>query len=268
MNNSKRSSSVSGSTVLVSSDSSAMLWHRRLGHPSPPLFHALINQLSLPISKSVMLNCSCCNMAKSHKLQFPLSISKTTAPFQLVHMDVWGPAPIPSNKGFRYYLLVIDDFSRYSWLFPVHYKSEVKQKIAEFKSYVSTQFHTSIKIVRSDNGGEFVNHFLLHLFLSTGVLHQTSCPHTPEQNGVVERKHRHLIETTITLLLQAKMPSIFWLEALTTAVYLANRLPHSSLKFQVPFSVLFNTSPNYLALKPFGCCCYPWLKPYVPHKLA
>lgn len=182
-------------------------------------------------------------------------------------MDVWGPSPVASNKGFKYYLLVIDDFTRFSWLFPMHYKSEVKYKVYDFKAYVQTQFGTSIQTVRSDNGREFINHFLLHLFLSTGVVHQTTCPHTPEQNGIVERKHRHLSETTITLLLQARLPVSFWLEALTTAVYLANRLPHSSLHFQLPYVLLFQTTPNYLNLKPFGCCCFPWLKPYVAHKL-
>lgn len=121
---------------------------------------------------------------------------------------------------------------------------------------------------RSDNGGEFTNHFLLHLFLTSGIIHQTSCSHTPEQNGLAERKHRHLIETTITLLLQSYLPTSFWLEALTTAVYLVNRMPHSSLQFQVPYTILFHTPPDYMFLKPFECCCYPWLKPYVSNKLS
>lgn len=244
-----------------------MLWHQRLGHPSYPLFSALIKQQKLPVSTSPVITCDCCNMAKSHKLSFSLSKSHTSAPFQLVHMDVWGPSPVPSNKGYRYYLLIIDDFSRYSWIFPLHYKSEVKYTIANFKAFVFTQFHTHIQCVRSDNGGEFVNNYLLHLFLTTGVVHQTSCPHTPEQNGLVERKHRHLIETTITLLLQSSLPSKFWLEALVTAVHLANLLPHSSLQFQIPHTLLFKSEPNYLALKPFGCTCFPWLKPYTSNKL-
>lgn len=132
---------------------------------------------------------------------------------------------------------------------------------------LKTQFHTQIQQVRSDNGGEFVNKFLLHLFLTSGMIHQTTCPNTPEQNGVVERKHRHLIETTLTLLLQANMPTQFWLEALTTAIYLVNRMPHSSLKFQIPYVLLFQSKPDPLFLKSFGCSCYPWLKPYNDHKL-
>lgn len=144
----------------------------------------------------------------------------------------------------------------------------MKHKILKFKAYVQNQFKMSIEHVRSDNGGEFVNHFLLHLFLSSGVIHQTSCPHTPEQNGIVERKHRHLIETTIALLLQAQLPTVFWLEALSTAVYLANRLPHSALNFQVPYVLLHKVHPNYHQLKSFGCLCYPWLRPYSSHKLV
>lgn len=84
----------------------------------------------------------------------------------------------------------------------------------------------------------------------------------------MERKHQHLINTTLTLLTHAGLPTHFWLEALNTAVYLANRLPHSTLQFQVPYVLLFQKSPDYLSLKPFGCACFPWLKPYVPHKLT
>lgn len=244
-----------------------MIWHQKLDHPSFSLFSALIKQQGLPVSKSHVINCSFCNMAaKSHKLQFPKSETFSTVPFQLLHMDVWGPSPIPSHKGYRYYLLIVDDFSRFTWLFPLHYKSEVKHVVAQFKAYVNTQFHMTIQTLRSDNGGEFINNFLLNLFLTNGMLQQTACPHTPEQNGIAERKHRHLIETTITLLLKAQMPTSFWLEALTTAVYLVNRLPHSSIQFQIPCTLLFQKSPNYLFLKPFGCCL-PWLKPYNSHKL-
>lgn len=249
------------------STSSTMLWHQRLGHPSSTLFLPLIKQLALPVPKLAQVQCTSCHVAKSHKLQFPLSVSHSSVPFQLVHADVWGPSPIPSFQGFKYYLLLIDDCTRYSWLFPLHYKSQVKDKLVQFKAFVSTQFKTSIQIVRSDNGGEFINNYLLTLFLNAGMLHQTSCPHTPEQNGVVERKHRHLIETTVTLLHQAGLPLKFWLEALLTAVYLTNRLPHSTLNFQVPYTLLYHVVPDYFSLKTFGCECYPWLKPYTPHKL-
>lgn len=107
-----------------------------------------------------------------------------------------------------------------------------------------------------------------HLFLEHGLIHQTSCPHTPEQNGRAERTHRHIIETTLALLYQAHLPTEFWMEALLTSVYLINRLPHSAIQFRIPYTVLFHASPDYAFLIPFGCLCYPWLKPYPPHKLS
>lgn len=226
------SSESSSTTTLVHiSSNSAMTWHKKLGHPSSSLLSTLIKQFDLPVTNTQSLDCRCCHMAKSQKLPFTLSETVSSFPFQLVHSDVWGPSPIPSHKGFRYYLLIVDDLTRFTWLFPLHYKSEVKYVIQQFKAFVFTQFHTQIQTFRSDNGGEFINHFLQSLMLDHGIVHQTSCPHTPEQNGVAERKHRHLIETTITLLLQSHLPTSFWLEALTTAVYLTNRLPHTSLNY-------------------------------------
>lgn len=142
----------------------------------------------------------------------------------------------------------------------------LKPLLHTLKPMFRISFKHLLKLL-GDNGKEFVNHYLINLFLISGIIHQTSCPHTPEQNGVVERKHRHLMDTTLTLLDQASMPAQFWLEALLTTVFLANRLPHSSLQFQVPHVLLFHTKPDYLTLKPFGCACFPWLKPYHSHKL-
>lgn len=103
---------------------------------------------------------------------------------------------------------------------------------------VSTQFGCAIKAFSSDNGGEFINKYLASFCDKLGIVHQTSCPHSPK-HGIAERKHRHLIETTITLLHQARLPTSFWLETLLTTVYLVNRLPTSSLNFIFLFSFSF-----------------------------
>ena len=96
-------------------------------------------------------------VSKSHKLPFSASNSCTTSLFELVDMDVWGPAPIPSFKGFKYYLVVIDGFTRYTWLFPLHYKSDVQSTLSHFKAYVLNYFQFSVKTVRNGNDGEIVN---------------------------------------------------------------------------------------------------------------
>lgn len=137
-------------------------------------------------------------------------------------MDVWGPSPVPSFSGYKYYLLLVDDFTKYCWLFPLHSKSEVTSHIQHFRTFVSTHFAWQIKTIRSDRGGEFLNKLMSAFFATFGILHETTCPHTPEQNGVAERKHCHIVETAITLLQQARLPILFWLEAITTALYLIN----------------------------------------------
>lgn len=207
-------SSTRHATALLTTGSSAELWHQRLGHPHAGLLQILSKQYNLPISPT-----------------FSLSTSHTNAPFELVHMDVWGPSPVPSFSGYKYYLLLVDDFTKYCWLFPLKLKSEVTSYVQAFKAFVANHFSLSIKTIRSDNGGEFLSKLMHIFFAHFGIVHETSCPHTLEQNGVAERKHRHIIETAITLLQQANLPITFWLEAITTALYLmakASKFPGST----------------------------------------
>ena len=125
----------------------------------------LVKQHNLPISQPIKFDCFSCNVEKSRKLPFLVSDIVSSAPFDLLHLDVWSPAPVPSFQGYRYYLLVLDDFTKYMWLLPLHYKSDVKAALTNFIAYVNTQFHSTPKIVRSDNGGEFVDFYLVNFFL-------------------------------------------------------------------------------------------------------
>ena len=105
------------------------------------------------------------------------------------------------------------------------------------------------------------------MFKEFGILQKTSCPYTPQQNGLVERKHAHIVETTITLLQQSEMPIKFWLEAMNNSIFLINSLPHSSLKFDTPYERLYNHSFDYVQLRAFGCYCFPYLRHYNDNKL-
>ena len=133
---------------------------------------------------------------------------------------------------------------------------------------IENQFSAKIKVFRSDGGGEYTSTEFKTYLLQHGVIHHLSCPYTPQQNGHVERKHRHLIETTITLLSQAKMPFSYWSYAVLIVVTLINLLPTSVLDFHSPWSKLYFSPPDISQLKVFGRACYPNLKPYAPHKLA
>jgi hypothetical protein len=160
----------------------------------------------------------------------------------------------------------VDDFSKYTWFYPLELKFDVLATFLRFKQLVETYFGTKITSVLSDNGGEFR---LLQTSLTTmGVSYRLSCPHTHHQMGSVERKHRHIVETGLTLLATSSAPTSFWDSAFETAVYIINRLPSKVTKQKSPFEKLFQISPDYKLLKIFGCECWPFPRPYNSPKLA
>jgi hypothetical protein len=113
-----------------------------------------------------------------------------------------------------------------------------------------------IKTLRTDNGTEFINQNFSNFTSSRGIIHQTTCVYTPQQNGVSERKNRHLLEMTRTLLFQNNVPKFFWSEAILTAVYLINRLPSTNLLLKSPYEILYGRKINLEHLKVFGCVCF------------
>ena len=138
------------------------------------------------------------------------------------------------------------------WLYVLKSKSEVVSKFISFYNMVLTQFKTPIQTLRSDNGREFLNQTMREFCESKGIVHQTTCPNTPQQNGVTERKNRILLEITRTLMFEAHVPAYYWPEAVTTAAYLINRLPTRILQFQSPLQYLAEriTAPDFLTLPP------------------
>ena len=127
-------------------------------------------------------------------------------PFDLVHMDVWGPFSIPISDGYRYFLTLVDDATRATWLFFMKAKSEVKALIASFYNMVLTQFNVKIKCFRFDNALEFK---LSNFYSANDVIHQTSCVYTPQQNSVVERKHQYILSIARALRIQSNLPLSF-----------------------------------------------------------
>ena len=130
---------------------------------------------------------------------------------------------------------------------------------------VENKFQTKIGTLFSNNGGEYIA--LRDFLRQHGITHLPSPPHTPQHNGLSERKHRHIVETGLTLLSTASIPKDYWTYAFSAAVYLINRLPTPILEMQSPFSKIFGTIPNYTKLRVFGCLCFPWLRPYNSNKL-
>jgi len=177
-------------------------WHSRLGHPSLSILNSIVSKYSLSVSPSQqkLLSCSDCLINKSHKLPFSQTTIVSKRPLEYIFTDVW-TSPILSTENHKYYLVFIDHFTRYTWLYPLKRKSDVKEIFPAFKALVENRFQCRLGTLFSDNGGEFV---ALRSFLAMhGISHLTSPPHTPEHNGLAERKHRHIVETGLTLLLTA-----------------------------------------------------------------
>lgn len=247
---------------FVSEVSTGKLWHHRLGHTSSSVMNHLAKNKLVSFSPSVS-PCDACNKYKSHRLPFSLVSHRATKPLELLHADVWGPSPTLSKQGNRYYVLFVDDFSRFSWIFVCSAKSFIPSIFRGFKVQIENLLSSSIKTIQCDGGTEFKP--LMSQFPE--ITFRVSCPYTPEQNGVVERKHRHLVELALATMSQAFIPTDYWDHIFESVVFIINRLPSSVLDFTSPYELLFKNAPDYSFFKVLGCLCYPWLRPYAHNKL-
>ncbi|KAG9446582.1 hypothetical protein H6P81_012710 [Aristolochia fimbriata] len=239
-----------------------------LGHVSSHTLLKLVSNGLLGSVSSAPLNCVSCKLGKHTALLYNSSDTRASAPFDLIHFDVWGAAPISAMGGSAYYVVFIDDFSRFVWLYLLQSRSAFYTAYVEFSTMVHTQFSKSIKIFRSDFGGEYVSHQFRALLKSHGTQHQLSCPCTPQQNGVAERKHRHILDTTRALLLSSSVPRIFWGVAILTSVYIINCLLSPVLNHSTPFASLYGASPDYSSLRVFGSTCFVLLPERERDKLS
>jgi histone deacetylase 1/2 len=159
----------------------------------------------------------------------------------------------------------VDAYSRFTWLYLIKHKSDVYDVFLQFQKHVERLLNRKIIHVQSDWGGEYEK---LHPFFhGLGISHRVSCPHTHQQNGTAERKHRHIVETGLTLLAHASVPLSYWNDAFSTACFLINRLPSRIIDMQTPLQRLLHETPDYTFFKVFGCACWPHIHHYNNHKL-
>ena len=214
-----------------------------------------------------MVDCSTCKLRKSKPFSFPSHGSRVECCFNLIHSDVWGLTPVISHAKYKYFVRFIDDYSKYTWIYFFRSKFEVFFVFQKFVAYVETQFSSRIKVLRSDPGGKYMSHEFHDFLQNKGIISQHSCPYTPQKNGVAKRKNRHLLDVVRTLLLESSVPSTFWVEALSTTVYVINRLPSRVLDFVSPYYCLYH-HPNYLDIHTFGCVCFVHFPSHERHKLS
>jgi hypothetical protein len=190
---------MSVSAAFVGESVSMDQWHRRLGHPATPLVRRVLSKHSLPmLSNKFALLCPICQQGKMHKLHFGPSLSVSKDSLDLLYLDLWGLAPILSSNNNRYFLYIVDDFSKNFWIFPITCKFEVSTLFPQFQVMLEKYFNRSIKSIQIDGGGEFVA--LQKSLALNGIPHRKTCPHTHHQNGTIECKHRQIVETGLFLL--------------------------------------------------------------------
>ncbi|KAG7536936.1 Integrase catalytic core [Arabidopsis suecica] len=236
------------SSVLVYANNA--IWHARLGHP-----HSRALGLLLPSISFKNDECEACILGKHCKSVFPKSNTIYENCFDLVHSDVW-TSPCLSRENQKYFVTFIDEKSKYTWLTLLPSKDRVLEAFTNFQNYVTNHYNAKIKIFRSDNGGEYTSHAFKQHLAKHGIIHQTSCPYTPQQNGVAERKNRHLMEVARSMMFHTNVPKRFWSDAVVLACYLINRIPTKILQDSSPFEVLNKNKPSINHLRVFGCVCF------------
>jgi hypothetical protein len=238
-----------------------------LRHPALRIVNHVLSKFRLPVSTHKAITpYTACPQANGHQLLFSVSTSSICNSLELIFSNVWGPSPTLPINGNRYYVSFINAFSRFTWVFPIQSKSDVMSIFIKFQTMIERLLNSKVKSVQTDLGGEYRN--LSKYFQSIGIVHRASCSHTHQQQGCAERKHRHLIDTTLALLADSYLPKTFWDEACPTSCYLINRLPTPLLKIFSPFEKLFSHPPDYKFLKNFGCASFPNLRPYNSHKFS
>nr|ABA94321.1 retrotransposon protein, putative, unclassified [Oryza sativa Japonica Group] len=231
------------------------LLHCQLGHPSFEILSKLYPDLFSRVDKHRLV-CDACELGKHTRSTYVGIGLRNCEPFILIHSDVWEPCPVTSVSGFKWFVTFIDCHTRMTWIYMLKHKSEVLRCFQDFHKLVTTQFDAKVKIIRTDNGTEYINNEFVSYVSDEGIIHQTTCPGTPPQNGVAERKNRHLLEVARSLMFQMNVPKYLWSEAVMTAAYLINRMPSRILGMKSPAELLLGKREFKVPPKVFGCVCF------------
>jgi hypothetical protein len=193
--------------LVLAAVASSLTWHRRLGHPGRDVMSKISSSTFVYSCRGSFEHlCHACQLGRHVRLPFPTTFSRAAGIFDLIHCDVW-TSPVISISSYKYYLLVLDDFSHYLWTFPLRQKSDTFPALSHFFVWVSTQFGHTIRSIQCDNGREFYNNVSRDFFLSCGVHFCMSCPYTSPQNGRTERMIRTGNDVMRSLLFHASLPA-------------------------------------------------------------
>ncbi|KAL8125961.1 hypothetical protein AgCh_013308 [Apium graveolens] len=259
----KLSTSSDGSAICLLSRASieeTWNWHNKLSHLNFNNINELVKKdLVRGLPKSVFAPdglCDSCQKTKQRKSSFKSKTeSSILEPYHLLHVDLFGPVNVMSIAKKKYAMVIVDEFTRYTWVYFLHTKSETASILIDHVKQLDKLVKDSVKIIRSDNGTEFKNMIMEEFYKDHGIKKEFSTPGTPHQNGVVERKNRTLIEAARTMLDEAKLPTYFWAEAVQTAYFTQNATLINK-HGKTPYEMVKKKKPNLKYFHVFGCKCF------------
>src|SRR3984885_8291760 len=234
------------------------IWHRRMGHLGEDNVRKLAKMVEGMVIKSrtEVGVCEACLEGKQHRQPSHQPATRATEPLELIHSDLCGPIDPTTYGGTNYYLLFTDDYTRMTHIYPLKKKSsaDVLEKFREYKPEVEKQTGKVIKRLRTDGGGEYEKWMGYHL-KGSGIIHETTAPYSPDQNGVAERANRTIMERVRAIIAEAKLDKRLWMDLTDTVVYLKNRSPTTAVA-TTPYELWHGTKPDLSHLRIIGSTAY------------
>ncbi|GKB16092.1 zinc finger, CCHC-type containing protein [Tanacetum coccineum] len=249
------------STCLIAQISNpTWLWHTRMGHVN-------FNSLKFMSDKNLIegmpkmytqtLPCEGCLVGKQTRKTYPPHTSfRANKRLELVHGDLCGPISPPTPTGNRYFMLLVDDYSRVMWVYLLKTKDEALEVFKNFRKKVEVETGEKLKVLRTDRGGEFLSNQFTMYCNETGLERHYTSPYSPQQNGVVERRNRTVVEMVRSMLKTMNVPNVLWGEAVNHAVYILNRVNCKAVKDSTPYEMWTRRKPHVGHLRVFGCVAH------------
>lgn len=248
------------SCFQIVSENESHLWHCRFGHLGYNGLRTLFDKkmvIGLPSVKIPKKICIECLTGKQHRNSMPKkSLWRASNKLQLVHADICGPIKPESNSNKRYILSFIDDFTRKTWIYFLHEKSEAFSMFRNFKAHVEKEIGAYIASLRTDRGGEFTSNEFVEFCKNQGISRQLTAAYTPQQNGVAERKNRTIMNMVRSMLAEKQVPKMFWPEAVKWSVHILNRCPTVAVQNKTPEEAWSNVKPMVDYFRVFGCVAH------------
>lgn len=238
------------------------LWHQRLAHVHVDGIRGMVRKgVVSGVSTNIKQNvptCTACVFGKTGRAPIPKQGGdRCSGILDRVYTDVCGKLPVESIGGSRYFVTFTDDHSRYCWVYAIRSKSDVFKTFVKWLSMAEKQTGKSLKVLQSDNGGEYLSDEMKTFLVNRGIVQRLTSPGNPYQNGVAERLNRTLIDLVRAMMHHKDVSKIFWAEALSVAVHVRNRVTTRGLNSSTtPYQLMYSRKPNLSHLRVFGCRCW------------